>query len=125
MNLLAAEILTATGRVDLNKDVLTGIRRSLEAKTQDDPDFWSVVGEPELLMYEALAGSNLRRKLARILEKYDDIHNRVREAWRWKSVYDQALFILPKYRGRVEEAKEREAVDQLLDRLKTYAGLGG
>jgi hypothetical protein len=99
---------------------LAGIRHALEAKTRDDPDFWSVVGLTELTVYEALAGRNLAGKRARIEAAYEDLHGKLNTPWMWKSVYDTARLVLPKYATRAPAA-EKAAASALLNTLAKWA----
>ena len=100
------------------------MRQSLERKRHDDPDFWSVVGIPEMSVYEALAAKNpaaqLPAMLPAIFAAYEDLHARAGTAWMWGSVFDQAGFVLKHFSGR--SAAEAKAVKELLGVLRGYAG---
>ena len=66
LNLVAAELLArATDRhgPGSSAERLQRVRQSLERKLREDPDFWSVVGLPELSVYEALASHTLAQHL--------------------------------------------------------------
>jgi hypothetical protein len=109
-----------TRRWSLDRETVRTLRKSLQAKSTTDPDFWSVVGETELDQYEALA----RRKLApagKELEKaYEDLHKRVTATRMWASVYDTACLVLPNYASRAR-GKERAAANELLAQLRRFA----
>jgi hypothetical protein len=98
------------------------VRQSLERKIQEDPDFWSVAGLPDLEMYRALAAGNLAGCLDTIRAAYEDLHYRMTEEWMWKSVRDQAAFVLYHYPSRGQENPEGRAVAELLDLLDRFAG---
>ena len=121
-NCLAADVALNAGtrRWSLDRETVRILRKSLQAKSTTDPDFWSVVGETELDQYEALA----RRKLAparKQLEKaYEDLHKRVTAPLMWASVYDTACLVLPNYASRAT-GKERAAANELLAQLRTFA----
>jgi tetratricopeptide (TPR) repeat protein len=97
LNRLAAELLAHAGTAGWSgfgaQDV-ADIRQALETRRRDAPDFWSVVGLPELATLEALASGQLARQLPAVLAVYEDLHQRAGTAWMWASVTDQASFVL-------------------------------
>jgi hypothetical protein len=124
MNRMAAELALNAGRPGwkgLDSAAVGAVRHSLAAKVRDDPDFWSVVGQTELRLYEALGKRALSQERALIERAYDDLHLRVSAQWMWASVRDQLQFVLPKYVGRTGGA-ERKAALGLLERLEELAG---
>ena len=124
MNRMAAELALHAGSGDwqrLDADAVAAVRTSLRARTEDDPDFWSVVGEIELALYEALSAGALAQALQPLLDAYDDVGRRVTSAWLWRSVRDQLDFVLPRYVARAS-APEQEAAKTLLDHLTRLAG---
>ncbi|MDT4859111.1 hypothetical protein FQZ97_936100 [compost metagenome] len=122
LNLVAAELL-ARGRdhqwPGFGTERLQRVRQSLERQQREDPDFWSVVGLPELSVYEALANHSLLAQLPSILSSLDDMHQRAGTAWMWASVADQLGFVLEHLDG-VTRA-DQQAADELLDVLNRYA----
>jgi CHAT domain-containing protein len=125
LNRVAAELIMRPNRglpVQLDPAALADIREDLAAKVRDDPDFWSVVSQTELLMYEALARQDLAEHISTIAAAYDDLHGRVSQTWLWKSVYDQARFVLPKYMEHAS-SEEQTAGSWLMKRLASLAGL--
>ena len=106
--------------VVLDAGAVAAARQSLAAKCRDDPDFWSVAGDTELTIYEALADKNLAGKMQAIKADYENLHTRVGSAWLWASVYDQMRFVLPKYKAKASGAEPR-AADELLDLLRSFA----
>jgi pimeloyl-ACP methyl ester carboxylesterase/tetratricopeptide (TPR) repeat protein len=124
MNRLAADLALNAGRREwkgLDASDLAEIRQGLAAKARDDPDFWSVVGQTELSLYEALGKGDLSKKRASLEHEYDGHHTRVSAQWLWASARDQLRFLLPKYAGRTTGA-EREAARALLTHLEELAG---
>ena len=122
LNRMAAELIAHTGTSGwpgFDPADTAQLRQSLERKRRDDPDFWSVVGLPELAMYEALAARNLASRLPDILSVYEDLHSRAGTAWMWASVVDQAGFVLRHFAGK--QGAEAQAVRQLLEVLQAYA----
>jgi len=96
-------------------------RQNLLRRAQDDPDFWSAVGQVEIELYAALAQRRLAATSAAIADAYADIHARVSSAKSWRTVADQARFVLEPVLARAQGA-ERRAVAGLLDALLAYAG---
>jgi pimeloyl-ACP methyl ester carboxylesterase len=126
MNRMAAELVLRCGDSawkGLDAASVAAARRSLEARARNDPDFWSVVGQTELRVYEALAARGLAAALPSILREYDDLRQRVGAAWMWSSVRDQLAFILPKYAARARGA-EPTAAGALLAHVTGFAETG-
>lgn len=122
LNRMAAELIVHAKRTDwpgLQPALVQRVRDSLARKCRNDPDFWSVVGLPELSMYEALASRQLGSRLPGILLAYEDLQQRAGTPWHWASVADQLAFVLRHFnRGRGAEA---QAAQQLLAVLRGYA----
>lgn len=126
LNRMAAEcVLRAgdpswTGFDSLDLDPL---RQALAEKVSSDPDFWSVIGQVELVLYEALAKRSLQRHLDGIRAGYANLHLRVQDPGSWGSASDQLDFVLPVYIDRQAEADPGEAAAArlLLAELKAYA----
>ena len=96
-------------------------RDNLLRRAQMDPDFSSAVGQVEIELYAALAQRRLAASSAAITDAYADIHARVSSAKSWRTVADQARFVLEPVLARSQGA-ERRAVAELLDVLLGYAG---
>jgi hypothetical protein len=124
MNRMAAELALLEGRATstaLPREDVAAARDSLAAAARDKPDFWSVVGQTELSMYEAVFARTLGQCLAALTLEFTGLHDRVPRARKhWASVYDNATFILKKYRRHAPPA-ERKAADELLQTLKSFA----
>jgi len=121
LNRLSAEFALGNGPVQLDPQAVAAIRANLESAVRDKPDFWSVVGQTELLVYEALERGDLAAQASTIIAAYDDLQLRIQTEWMWASVYDQAQFVLPKYAKRASP-NEREAAKRVIDRLATLSG---
>jgi hypothetical protein len=104
----------------LDRETARIVRKSLQAKSATDPDFWSVVGETELDQYEALAGRKLAAVRGQLAKAYEDLHKRVTATRMWASVYDTACLVLPNYASRAS-GRERAAANELLAQLRGFA----
>lgn len=122
LNGLAAELLA---HVDTPKwpgfdpARVADLRQTLETQRRDAPDFWSVVGLPELAMLDALARGDLHRQLPAITAVYEDLHQRAGTAWMWASVADQAGFVLPHFASA--DGPQATAARELLQTLRRFA----
>jgi tetratricopeptide (TPR) repeat protein len=120
LNEIAADVILNAGRreTELSDDLVAATRKCLETKAETDPDFWSVLGQTELKLYEVLATEKLSDGSTReeIERQYDKVHQRVSAARMWASVYDTACFVLPRYGSRASAA-ERDAATALLTHL--------
>jgi CHAT domain-containing protein len=122
-NRLTAEVAlhagTPRGRA-LDRNTVAILRKSLQARSETEPDFWTVVGETELDQYEAIAARKLAPARRQLSRAYDDLHKRVTATRMWASVYDTACLVLPNYAARAT-AKERAAASDLLAQLRSFA----
>ena len=84
------------------------------------PDFWSVVGQTELDMYVSIAAGTLARDADRQIEDFRNHHARVANSKLWSTVFDNATFVLSRYRTHAAQA-EAAAADQLLAALASLA----
>ena len=96
-----------TRRWSLDRETVRTLRKSLQAKSTTDPDFWSVVGETELDQYEALARRRLASARKQLDKAYEDLHKRVTATRMWASVYDTACLVLPNYASRASGGSEQ------------------
>jgi len=122
-NRLTAEVAlhAGTGKArSLDREMATLLRKSLQARSAADPDFWSVVGEAELDQYEALAARKLAPVRKQLSRAYEDLHKRVTATRMWASVYDTACLVLPNYASRAT-GKEKAAANELLAQLRSFA----
>ncbi|MGE0097291.1 MAG: CHAT domain-containing protein [Hydrogenophaga sp.] len=123
LNLLAADLLLhARDRSwrGLDPERTRRVRQSLERKRREDPDFWSVVGLPELGLYEALATQTLDAQLPGILQVLTELQGRIGTELLWASLADQLGFVLDHLGER--DARQARAAGQLLTTLRSWAG---
>jgi hypothetical protein len=127
LNRMAAELVAHAGQhadqkpwKGFDSAHTTQLRQCLEDQRRNAPDFWSVVGLPELATLEALANGHLARQLPAIAAVYEDLHTRAGTAWMWASVADQAGFVLRHF--STGDGAEPRAARELLATLQGYAG---
>ena len=84
-------------------------------------DFWSVVGQTELTMYASLFSGTLEESLESLAKEFKDHYGRVNAPKRWATIYDNATFVLSKYKQRATP-REAAAAGQLLNLLEDLAG---
>ena len=122
-NAISAELRVALLKKRLPKlddDRMKAVSDSLNKAVTDNPDFWSVVGQTELLVLAAVGKGQLARAEPGVSASLRDLKARVPAAWMWDSVYNEAQFILEPYIAMAGVA-ERRAAQKLLDALKAMA----
>ena len=78
INVLAADLASpAAGRPRIEAADLAAIRESLASRVAASPDFWSVVGETELRMYEAVAAGSLAEAREALWREFSEHYQRV------------------------------------------------
>jgi len=117
MNRIAAQLALGTGKEGLDISALAPIRESMASVP---PDFWSVVGQTELNIYEAVGGARLAQDVDSLIGQFKEYYGIVSAPRQWGSLYDNATFVLSKYRGRATP-EEAAAVDKLLAALGELA----
>ncbi len=120
MNRMAAQLAMPEALKSAEAGDAATIASIRDSMSSVPPDFWSVVGQTELDLYAALFDGRLAEQVAPLVEKLRAHHERVASARKWASVYDNATFVLSKYRARVGPA-EAAAVDRLLGELASFA----
>jgi len=113
LNRMAAELIVEAGARNwrgFDPAAVEEIRANLEAKTRDDPDFWSVAALTELRLYQAIAERNAAGRLDTIIREFDDLRLRVSAPSLWGSVVDQLGFVLRKYETRATAAEKKSAM---------------
>lgn len=121
LNCLAADIAINGGRAGwegVDAARVDEVRRTLTAKADSDPDFWSVVGAVELRIYQLLGRRALAGEREAFEEEFSALHRRMSAARMWGSVFDTAQQVLTKYASRAGGA-EGEAALALLEHLRT------
>ena len=86
-------------RTAMDHEAIALVRSSMRSVP---PDFWSVIGQTELDMYVSIAAGTLARDADRLIEDSAITMARVGNAELWSSVFDNATFVLSKYRTRAE-----------------------
>jgi pimeloyl-ACP methyl ester carboxylesterase len=122
-NGISAELRAAFLKKRLPKldDVrMKAVSNSLHEAATDNPDFWSVVGQTELLILAALAKGQLASAEPGVTASLRDLKARVPAARMWDSVYNEAQFTLEPYMA-MAGAAERRAAHDLLGLLKAMA----
>jgi hypothetical protein len=121
MNRIAAQLALdddAKRQQAMDHETIASVLGSMRSAS---PDFWSVVGQTELGMYLSVASGSLAADADLLIGDFRDHHARVGNPRLWSSVFDNATFVLSKYRTRADQA-EAAAADQLLAALATLAG---
>jgi hypothetical protein len=93
---------------------------SLQKAATEKPDFWSVVGQTELLILVALAKGQLARSEPALTVTLRELKARVPAVWLWDSVFNEAQFTLLPYL-EMATSPEQAAARRLLDALKGLA----
>ena len=99
---------------------LSAVRESLDKAATENPDFWSVVGQTELGLLEALAQGRLAGSTPGLLQAFRELKARVPATSSWDSVYTDARFALEPYQA-VASAPEQRAAAEMLKGLKALA----
>jgi len=125
VNVMAARLCLALGDGNDPKAALAGrideARASLQGAASAAPDFWSVVGLVELQLLEAVCEGRLAAAQAGLRNGFAELAQRVPAPHLWRSVRDQAHFILDAYvqaeSVAAAESKAARAILNQLDRL--------
>ena len=120
---IAAELRAAfiAGRTpELDDDRVKAVSDSLEHAATNKPDFWSVVGQTELLMLIALAKGELAQAEPALTTSLRDLKKRVPAVQMWGSVLNEARFTLEPYIA-VASSAEKRAAQSVLDALEALA----
>jgi hypothetical protein len=122
INLIAAQLVLHAGTAKwkgLPPELFEEARRSVRGKNQSRPDFWSLVAEPELRLYEAVARNTLPKDLPAIERSFRDVFKRSQGGTQWSSVSDTTRFVLDPYiaRGQPAAKKSARAVLELIEHL--------
>jgi CHAT domain-containing protein len=123
LNALAVELVLRLGDSawkGLDAQAVAEVRRSLQGKAQDSPDFWCYAGLLDLEVYEAIAARRLASPMGSLLTRYAELNSRVSALSMWGSMSDTADLVLGAYAARNRGA-EADAARQLLALLNDYA----
>ena len=105
---------------ELAVDRVRAVQESLARAATASPDFWSVVGQIELRVLEAVAAQQLADESSALIAAFSDLKARVPAKSMWDSVHSEARFTLEPYQG-IASAAEQRAARALLDALATMA----
>jgi CHAT domain-containing protein len=121
-NLMAAEIFLNAGNArwkGVPAKLLAEARASLEKKNASRPDFWSLIAEGEIQLYEAVARGNLPARRTAIERAFKDVFKRSQGNTQWKSVLDTTRFVLEPYIAKANP-KARKAAAGLLAQIESF-----
>ena len=131
VNCLAADLaLAVTGRgaggrsrrVRFDPEVLRVLNTSLDTRTGDKADFWSVVTEIERDQYLAMSKGALQRQLPSLERRYRDLGRRATPVRMWTSVYDTASVVLGLYERAAQLSRnERNAARTIRELIRSFA----
>ena len=105
---------------ELAVERMRAVQESLARAATERPDFWSVVGQIELRVLEAVAAQQLATRSTALLAEFKDLKTRVPARSMWDSVHSEARFTLEPYLG-IASAAEQRAAKALLDALAAMA----
>jgi hypothetical protein len=94
-------------------DRMRAVQESLARAARERPDFWSVVGQSELRLLEAVATQRLADDAPALLAAFRDLKARVPARAMWDSVHSEARFTLEPYLAIANAAEKRAAGDLL------------
>jgi len=105
---------------ELAVDRMRAVQESLARAATERPDFWSVVGQTELRVLEAVAAQRLADTSGALIAEFSDLKARVPARGMWDSVHSEARFTLEPYLG-IASAAEKRAASALLAALAEMA----
>jgi hypothetical protein len=120
-NLIAANLFLGAGKVrwsDVAK-LFREARASVQKRNASQPDFWSLIAEPEIELYEAVARGTLPSRRASIEKSLNDVYKRSQSGSQWRSVLDTTRFVLGPYIARATP-KARKAAGSVLDLIDSF-----
>ena len=123
MNGLAAEVRAACLRKrlpELDDARLQAVLASMHRAATDAPDFWSVVGQTEIGILQAVGRGALAQAAPALIAALREHAVRVPASWLWDSVYNNAQFTLEPY-ASMAGAAEKAAAHQVIEALKALA----
>ena len=122
-NRIAIELVLGFGRADAPPPDAAKTARAaqnLAARQLEQPDFWVHATAADVDLMQALAARSLSAAQLSLAARWSDLYARVPSATKWRSVADQARFLLTAY-GRVAAGSEADAAQALLKQLLGYA----
>ena len=126
MNRMAAELRLAfmtKRRPVIDAARLAEARESMTQEAQHKPGFWSVVGQIELRLLEALVQGSVAGASAALIAAFVELKCRVPAVWMWDTVYKEARFTMEPYVATSKAAAPAEATaaQAILDTLGRLA----
>jgi hypothetical protein len=97
----------------------TQLRQSLQRAHETRPDFFNTATSTELAFCEAVAAGKLAAEVGRLCKAFSELHDWVAEPGKWKSVADQARFVLDAHAPAAPA--EKKAAAQLQGLLNGFA----
>ena len=129
-NYIAAELALNAGRTGWKPTVLASsfekTRESLVRTNQNEPDFWSVVGQIDIDLFDAVARGALAPERAELEGRYRQLSLDVRggDDHDWASVHDTVVFVLARYGDRATP-EERRAATRLVAAIEKLVAAEG
>jgi hypothetical protein len=110
----------------ISQDLFDVARTSARKKNETDPDYWSLVAEPELRLYEAIANGSLPKQIAAIERSFRDVFQTIagRDATEL-GVRHGAFRPRPVHRARETRGREGSACRARADRAARHAEAAG
>jgi hypothetical protein len=121
-NRMAAEVVLNAAREEWSGFPGREVAAMMQALASRPPDFWSLVGQIELRVYQAAATRDLGAAQPVLGRAYEDLFARVKTTAWWRSVYDQMRFVLTRYADAVRDPAERRAALAILEKLVSFCG---
>jgi CHAT domain-containing protein len=105
INVVAAELVLGDPsrkkrQTQLPASLFDDARRSIKAKNKQSPDFWTLVAEPQLRLYEGLLKATIIKEAPAVVRELRDVHRRSQGTAQWSSVEDTLRFVLDPYLKR-------------------------
>ena len=123
-NIISAEICLAfinKHLPDIDDKRMQEVSDAMRKAAIESPDFWSVVGQTELVMLAALAKGQLANAADGLIDSLQELKARIPASRMWDSVYNEAQFTLAPYKAMTASTTERAAAQRLMDALKVMA----
>ena len=94
---------------ELAVDRMRAVQESMARAATERPDFWSVVGQIELRVLEAVAARQLAGQSGSLIAAFSELKTRVPARGMWDSVHSEARFTLEPYATSASAAEKRAA----------------
>ena len=124
-NIISAEICLAFINKRLpaiDDERMQAVSEAMHKAATENPDFWSVVGQTELVMLAALVKGKLAGAEEGLIDSLQELKSRIPALKMWDSVSNEAQFTLVPYKAMTKDPAEQAAAQRLMDELKGMAG---